>query len=94
MDCSPPGFSIHAILQARILEWVATGVFLMQGSNLCLLRLLHWQVGSLPLVPPVEAPLEDDEESEVLGPQISGLKINLWEVGASIVILRHMREMS
>ena len=23
MDCSPPGFSFHAILQARILEWVA-----------------------------------------------------------------------
>ena len=23
MDCSPPGFSIHRILQARILEWVA-----------------------------------------------------------------------
>ena len=23
MDCSPPGSSIHAILQARILEWVA-----------------------------------------------------------------------
>ena len=25
------------------------GIFLMQGSNLCLLCLLHWQVGSLPL---------------------------------------------
>ena len=24
MDCSPPGFSVHGILQARILEWVAT----------------------------------------------------------------------
>ena len=23
MDCSPPGFSIHGILQARTLEWVA-----------------------------------------------------------------------
>ena len=22
MDCSPPGFSLHGILQARILEWV------------------------------------------------------------------------
>ena len=22
-DCSPPGFSVHGILQARILEWVA-----------------------------------------------------------------------
>ena len=23
MDCSPPGFSVHGILQARILEWIA-----------------------------------------------------------------------
>ena len=32
----------HALLQ---------GIFPVQGSNLCLLCLLHWQVGSLPLVP-------------------------------------------
>ena len=24
MDCSPPGSSVHGILQVRILEWVAT----------------------------------------------------------------------
>ena len=24
MDCSPPGFSVHGIFQARILEWFAT----------------------------------------------------------------------
>ena len=23
MNCSPPGFSVHGILQARILEWIA-----------------------------------------------------------------------
>ena len=23
MDCSPPGFSVHGVLRARILEWVA-----------------------------------------------------------------------
>ena len=23
MNCSPPGFSVHGILQARLLEWVA-----------------------------------------------------------------------
>ena len=37
MDCSPPGFSVHGISQARILEWVAIsfseGVILIQGSN-------------------------------------------------------------
>ena len=29
MDCSLPGSSLHGILQARILEWVA--IFLLQG---------------------------------------------------------------
>ena len=28
MDCSPPGSSVHGILQARVLEWV-TSVFLL-----------------------------------------------------------------
>ena len=56
MDCSSPGSLVHEILQARILEWTAIpfsrGIFLTQGSNPHLLRLLHWQMGSLPLVPP------------------------------------------
>ena len=30
LDCSPPGFSVHGIFQARILEWVA--IFLLQGN--------------------------------------------------------------
>ena len=30
MDCSPPGFSVHWIFQARILEWVA--IFFFKGS--------------------------------------------------------------
>ena len=56
MDNSPPDSSVHGILQARILEnchSLLHGIFPTQGSNLCLLRLLQWQVGSLPLVPPV-----------------------------------------
>ena len=56
VDCSPPGSSVHGILQARILEWVChallQGIFLTQGLNPALLHLLHWQVGSLPLAPP------------------------------------------
>ena len=27
MDCSPPGSSVHGILQARILDWVAISFF-------------------------------------------------------------------
>jgi len=50
MDCSPPGSSVHGILQARILEWVVISffreTFLTQGSNP---SLLHWQADSLPL---------------------------------------------
>ena len=26
IDCSPPGSSVHGILQARILEWVAVPI--------------------------------------------------------------------
>ena len=37
MDCSPPGSSVHEILQASILEWVVIpfsgGIFPTQGSN-------------------------------------------------------------
>ena len=55
MDCSPPGscpwdspdkntgVGCHALLQ---------GIFLTSGSNPHLLRLLHWQAGSLPLASP------------------------------------------
>ena len=34
MDCNLPGSSVHGILQARILEWVAQGIFPTQGLNL------------------------------------------------------------
>ena len=37
----------HALLQ---------GIFLTQGLKLCLLYLLHWLAGSLPLAPPGKAP--------------------------------------
>ena len=37
------GVGCHALLQ---------GIFLIQGLNPSLLTLLHWQAGSLPLVPP------------------------------------------
>ena len=58
MDCSPrslagysswhfpgknTGVGSHSLLQR---------IFLTQGSNPCLLSLLHWQAGSLPLEPP------------------------------------------
>ena len=53
MDCSPPDSSVHEILQARILECpvLLQEIFLTQGLNSCLLGLLHWQAGCLPLAP-------------------------------------------
>ena len=52
MDCSPPGSSVHGILQARILEWVA--IPFSRGSSRLrdqthIFCLLHWQASSLPL---------------------------------------------
>ena len=49
MDCSPPGSSVHGILQPGIREWVAIyfsrGIFSTQGSNRRLLCLSHRQAG-------------------------------------------------
>ena len=49
MDYGPPGSTVHELLQARILEWVA--VSFSRVLNLHLLCLLHWHTGSLPLAP-------------------------------------------
>ena len=51
MEYSPPGSSVHEILQTRILEWV--GLSFSRGSsqpsNRAEQNLWHWHVGSLPL---------------------------------------------
>ena len=59
MDHSPPGSSVHDILQARIPEWIAMPSSRESSDpNLSsriepeTLSLLHWQAGSLPLAPP------------------------------------------
>ena len=55
MDCSLPGSSVHGILQARILEWIAVPCCRRSsdsGIKLESLCLLHQQVGSLILAPP------------------------------------------
>ena len=72
VDYGPPGSSVHgdspgnntgvgchALLQE---------IFLTQGLNPCLLCLLHWQVGSLPLAPP-EKPT-DEENNLPTGTQL------------------------
>ena len=70
MDHSLPGFSVHGIFQARILEWVAMsfprGIFPTQRLNLHPLCLLHWQVGSFP-------------GSSALGKNVLGPGKDQWE---------------
>ena len=44
MDCNPPGFSVHEISQARILEWITNSF--SRGSSQ---PRDHWQVDFLPL---------------------------------------------
>ena len=59
IDCSLPGSSVHGILHARILEWVAIpfsrGIFLTQGLNWGLLHcrqiLYHLSHQGSPLKP-------------------------------------------
>ena len=55
MDCSLPGFSVHGILQLRILEWFARsssrGCFQPENQTHASF-LLHWQADSLSLLPP------------------------------------------
>ena len=63
MDCSPPGSSVHGILQAWILEWLAIlfsqGVFLTQG----------------PVSPALQA---DSLPFEPLGKPLSSLLTTKW----------------
>ena len=53
MDHSPPGSFVHEDSPGKNAgvgcHALLQGIFLTQGSNPCLLFLLHWQVGSLPL---------------------------------------------
>ena len=51
MDCGLPGSSVHGILQARLLEWVAmpSSMGSSQARGWHLLRLLHLQADYLPL---------------------------------------------
>ena len=56
IDYSPPGSSVHGILQARTLQWFAIfllqGIFPTGGLNWYLLHLLRRQADSSPLVSP------------------------------------------
>ena len=77
MDCSPPGSSVHGILQARTLEWIAISFSRApsqpRGLNPCL---LHWQADSLPLSHPGSPGGEWIHESIWLNPFTAHLKLS------------------
>lgn len=53
-DCRPPGFSVQVTSGkiSAVAAMPSRGIVPTQGSNHCLLCLLHQQSSSLPLVPP------------------------------------------
>ena len=63
MDCSPPGSSVHEILQARILEWVAipfsntllSWLFVYQTCALASDHLDDWHLGLFTFVPNISS---------------------------------------
>ena len=72
MDNSPPGPSVHRILQARMLEWVAVpssrGYY--QGSNPCLCLLqCKWIL--------YHGPMGDALEKSMIDPYLWKLKLNI-----------------
>ena len=48
MDCSLPGFSVHGIFQARVLEWVATSFSKSPWSNHSRINYSHHAVCYIP----------------------------------------------
>ena len=81
LDCSPPGSSVHWGLQARIVEWgchaLLQGIIRTQELNPHLLCLLHWQVGSFPLVPPGMPYLSNSTKTAKLKMYAFGITLNI-----------------
>ena len=67
MDCSPPGSSVHGASPGRNTgvgcHALLQGIFQTQALNPGLLRLLHWQAGSLPLTCQLESCFREIEIS-------------------------------
>ena len=84
MDYSPPGFSVHGVLQVRILEWIAIpfsrGIFPTQGLNrglpCCRQVLYHLSHQGNPFQNPQWMP-ETKDSSELLIYHVSPLCASL-----------------
>ena len=84
MDCSLPGSSVHGILQARILEWVAIpspgdipNPGIEQGSQHCRQILYHLSHQTRSNYPPVRHFLPENFHNSLSGPLSVPLLSNL-----------------
>ena len=81
LDCSPSGFSVCGILQARLLEWVAmpSSRGSSQPRDPTSVSYVSWQVGSLALEPsgkpPLQRYLSSNEVIELALTQMTGVLI-------------------
>ena len=93
MDRSPPGYPVHGVSQARILEGVAISSSRgsskpRDGTRISYVS-LHWQAGSLPQVP-LGKPLnkhswvetEAQAEARALSHPLSQCLVGVWEMAA------------
>ena len=67
-----------------VCHFLLHGVFQTQGLNLCLLRLLHWLVDSVPLVPPGKPLVHLDVPSKLIP----------WHLLLTLGLVRHMIQLS
>ena len=96
MGCILPGSSVPGILQARILEWVAMpssrGSSWPRDWTLVFSLYLHWQVGSLPLVPPGKPKFPSSRHITVCLPQCKNENIGVFYVKTDIkAIWSHLK---
>ena len=77
VDYGPPGSSVHRVLQARILEWVALSF--SRGSNL---RLLHYRriLCHLSYQGDVQGPILSSVSSALTMPYVPSLKGTEWSI--------------
>ena len=63
-------------------HFLLQGIFPTQGSNLRLLRLLHWQAGSLPLAPPGKPYEKGESERKIKMKSLSCVRlfVTSWTV--------------
>ena len=89
MDCSPPGASIHGLLQARLLEWVAVffSKFLLHSkvNQLCTQPLVHSLVSLFLMAPALCCWAQAFSRGRTQGSSLAAVHALLIAVAAPVV---------